>query len=81
MSPRHCMEVLDHYIVRLKLILHCMLTHWNFNKNVKKKYIPAMSTATLEHCYKVRSPSIDVQTRFRLLPISVSRLTYILLTN
>ena len=29
------MEVLNHYIVHLKLIAHCMLTHWNLNKNLK----------------------------------------------
>ena len=24
-----CMELLNHYIVHLKLIQHCMLTNWN----------------------------------------------------
>ena len=33
-----CMEVLNHYIVHLKLTLHCMLTNWNLNKNFFKKY-------------------------------------------
>ena len=30
------MEVLNHHIVHLKLI-HCMLTNWNLNKNLKMK--------------------------------------------
>lgn len=33
MSTGCCMEVLNHYIVHLKLMLHCMLTDWNLNKN------------------------------------------------
>ena len=30
------MEVLNHYIVHLKLILRCMLINWNLNKSFKK---------------------------------------------
>ena len=30
MSIRSGMEVSNHYIVHLKLIIHCMLTNWNF---------------------------------------------------
>lgn len=30
------MEVLDHYIIQLKLILYFTLTNWNLNKNIKK---------------------------------------------
>ena len=37
MSNEFCMEVLNDYIVHLKLILHFMLTYWNLNKNLKKK--------------------------------------------
>ena len=29
-----CMEGLNQHIVNLKLILRCMLTKWNLNKNV-----------------------------------------------
>ena len=29
-------EVLHHYTVHLKLMLHCMLTNWNLSKNLKK---------------------------------------------
>ena len=29
------MEVWNHYTVHLKLILYCMLTNWNLNKNLK----------------------------------------------
>ena len=29
-------KVLNRYIVHLKQILHCMLTNWNLNKNLKK---------------------------------------------
>ena len=36
MGTECCMAVLNHYIVYLKLILHCMLTNWNLNKNLKK---------------------------------------------
>ena len=36
MSTRCCMEVLNHYIVHLKLILHCIITNWNLNNNLKK---------------------------------------------
>ena len=35
------MEVLNHYIVHLKLILLCMLTNWNLNKNSKNKKVKA----------------------------------------
>ena len=35
MSTRCCMEVLNHYIVHLKLILNYMLTNWNLNKILK----------------------------------------------
>ena len=31
------MEMLNHYNVHLKLILHCILTNWNLNKNLKIK--------------------------------------------
>ena len=34
------MEVLSHYIVPLKLMLHCMLTSWNLNKNLREKKNP-----------------------------------------
>ena len=37
MSIGYCTEVLNLYIVHLKLILHCMLTNWNQNKNLEKK--------------------------------------------
>ena len=37
MSTRWCMEVLNHYIVHWKLILHCMLTDWNKNKKLKSQ--------------------------------------------
>jgi len=36
MSTGCCMEVLNHCIVHLKLIVHCMLTSWNLNKNLEK---------------------------------------------
>ena len=31
------MEVLNHYIVFLKLILHRVIANWNLNKNLTKK--------------------------------------------
>ena len=34
LSTGCCMEVLNHYMVDLKLILHYMLTNWNLNKNI-----------------------------------------------
>ena len=37
MSTGQCMEVWNHYIVHLKLILHYKLTNWNLNKNLKKE--------------------------------------------
>ena len=36
MSTQWYMEVLNHCIVHLKLIIHCMLTNWNLSKNLKK---------------------------------------------
>ena len=30
MSTGCCIEVFNHYIVHLKLVLHCMLTNYNF---------------------------------------------------
>lgn len=37
MSTRWCMEVWNYYILHMELILHCMLTNWNLNKNLKKE--------------------------------------------
>jgi len=36
MSTGYCMDVVNHYIVLLKLISYCMLTDWNSDKNLKK---------------------------------------------
>ena len=38
MSARY-MEVLDHHVEHLELILHCMLTKWNLSKNLKLSYM------------------------------------------
>ena len=32
MSTGCCMGVLNHFIVHLRLVLHCMLANWNLNK-------------------------------------------------
>ena len=37
LSTACCMEVMNHYIAYLKLILNYMLSNWNLNKNLKKK--------------------------------------------
>lgn len=37
MSTGYCMEVLNHYVVHLKVIQHCTLINWNVNKNLKRK--------------------------------------------
>lgn len=34
MSPGCCTEALNHYMVHVKLILRCILTNWNLNKNL-----------------------------------------------
>lgn len=36
------MEVLNHYIIHLKLLLYCMFTNWNLNKNFKKLWVMEM---------------------------------------
>ena len=33
------MEVLNHYIVHWRPILHCILTNWNLNKNLKNEIL------------------------------------------
>ena len=38
MSPGCCMEVLNHYIVHLKLLLHCMLNLQEFKNFLKCNY-------------------------------------------
>ena len=35
MSTAFGMEMLNHCVVHLKLILHCRLTNWNLNKDLK----------------------------------------------
>ena len=37
MSTGCCMELLNHYVVHLKLTLLCMLTKRNLNKKIFKK--------------------------------------------
>ena len=36
MCTGYHLEVLNQVIVHLKLILYCLLTNWNLNKNFKK---------------------------------------------
>ena len=42
------MEVLNHYIVHMKLMLHCMLTNWNLNKNFKTNIQKSWKSVTGE---------------------------------
>jgi len=37
LSTGCCMEVMNHYVVYLKPMLHRMLTNWNLNQKLKKK--------------------------------------------
>lgn len=39
MITGYYMDVLNHYIIYLKLILHCLLPNWNLNKDFKKKNV------------------------------------------
>lgn len=36
-STGPCMEGMNHWILHLKLILHCMMTDRNLNENLRKK--------------------------------------------
>ena len=40
---------LSHCIVQLKLILHCMLTNWNLNKNLRGTWVAQL----------VKGPTLD----------------------
>ena len=39
MNTGCCIAMLNHYILHLKLVLHCMLTNWNLKKNSNNVFI------------------------------------------
>ena len=39
MSTDCCMEMLNHYVVHPKIILHCILTNWKLNKNFRGTWV------------------------------------------
>ena len=36
-EPKEMYGMMNHYVVDLKLTLHCMLTNWNLNRNLEEK--------------------------------------------
>ena len=59
MCTGYCMEGWNYRILPLKLILHCMLTKWNLNKNFKKNSILAIEKGPVLKCLKNHCASSD----------------------
>ena len=49
MMSRCCMEALNHCIVYLKLIEHCMLINWNLNTKLKNEIKITSSYSKMEN--------------------------------
>ena len=49
MSTGYCMEVMNHCVVHLQLILQCILSIWNLNKNLNKKIVLRSNRNPLDH--------------------------------
>ena len=65
MSTEYCMEVLNHYIVHLKLTLYCILTNWNLNKSLEEKRIMILDGIKVYKpvlCPKYRLGNFQIET-------------------
>ena len=63
MTTGFCMDMLNHYVVHLKLILHCVLTNWNLNKNLKTKMNAKVGEGSRDLCLN----------KFQKFPLESSR--------
>lgn len=74
------MEMLSHYTAHLKLMLHCLLTTWNLNKNFSKEVNLQLSCDSaipllgIIHPKEMKTNSnIVVQPRFVAASFSIAK--------